>query len=144
MPIHFDETMVGKLETPDGPKRFSFSVSVDGDSFWGAWGRDLLRLSGRASLEGHVVDARLAPESYLRISLPFRRILSYSIAFRDVDGRVLRFFGSKRIRYLIFALTIRKLRGTVFVDGKELGQATLYFRFRTLPAFLSSLSLKAG
>ncbi len=143
MPIHFDETMAGQVNTPDGPRDFSFTVSVDGASFLGAWGRDFLRLTGTAHLQGVAQAAPLLEGSYLRIGLPFRRNLIYQLAFEDAEGHSYRFFGQKKIRYLIFPLTIRKLKGTLYRDGESVGDATLLFSFRTLPAFVGSFRLSA-
>lgn len=143
MGIHFDETMAGQVTTADGPRDFSFTVSVEGTSFWGAWGRDFLRLTGAATLQGVVEGASLQAGSYLRIGLPFRRNLVYQLSFADERGHSYRFFGTKKIRYLIFPLTIRKLVGTLYKDGEPLGDATLFFSFRTLPSFLGSMRLSA-
>ncbi len=144
MAIHFDETMVGYLNGPEGRQGFGFEISVRGGSFLGAWGRDYLSIEGKVSLDGVVLGARVEPGSFLRIGLPFRRRLDYTLAFKDVQGRQYRFFGHKRIRYLRFPFTIRKLTGTVFVDGRELGHAVLYFRYSTLPRFLASFVSRAS
>lgn len=138
MPLHFRETMSGRVLTAEGPRRFSFTVDVSGPSFWGAWGRDTLELSGRAHLEGVVADAPLLPGSYLQIRLPFRRELVYAVAFRDAEGCTYRFFGVKDISYLLLPLTLRKLEGTLYRDGHPLGPGTLYFNYASLPGFLAS------
>jgi len=144
MTIQFSETMSGTAVVAGCPRGFSFTVTAAGPSFLGAWGRDALTLTGMASLEEVVQDAPLLPGSLLEIGLPFRRRLRYSVVFVDPAGHTYRFFGEKRIRYLLLPLTLRRLGGTLFVDGTALGPAELYFRYRTLPAFLASFRLRGG
>jgi len=144
MALRFEETLLGHLETAEGLRPFSFRVRVAGPSFWGAWGRDFLALVGSASLDGAALEAPLEPGSTLRIGLPFARSLTYHLAFRDVEGRRYRFFGTKRVRWTRLPRTLRRLVGTVYRDGEVLGPATLWFRWRDLPAFLASWRVAAG
>ncbi len=139
MKLHFTETMSGELSAcpkhgRSHPFQFTVTVMVPGIKNW-LLGQ-ALPMSGRATLEGHANNVDFS--GTLRIGLPFKSELEYSGEFDSPSGERYRFFGKKRVSLLRFPSTMSTLFGEVYQDGALLGPATLYFRWRDLPAFLKS------
>jgi hypothetical protein len=143
MRLHFDETMAGTVTTPDGERKFKFTVMADASPLaMLGWGK--FQLEGTASLEGTVLDAPLLPGSVLEIGLPLHRYLKYQVHFRDPAGNLYRYFGQKTVFLLALPRTMTTLQGTLFKNGAELGPATLRFNLKELPKFLLSFSLQGA
>jgi len=142
MALHFDETMTGQVETPQGTKAFSFTISADSPSLSALGGWRAMTLTGAANLEGLVQEAPLLAGSSLEIGLPFHRYLKYQVAFRDSDGDTWRFFGQKTQTLKHPFRSMTTLKGDLFCNGRRIGAATVHFRFLDLPRFLASWRLK--
>ncbi|MCD6498040.1 MAG: hypothetical protein J7M25_07020 [Deltaproteobacteria bacterium] len=143
MALHFDETMIGTVEAPQGTKAFSFIISADSPSLSALGGWGAMTLTGVATIEGIVQDAPLLAGSSLEIGLPFHRYLKYQLAFRDNSGETWRFFGQKTPTFQHPFRSMTTLRGELFRNGRRLGAATVHFRFLDLPRFLASWRLKS-
>ncbi len=144
MRLTFRETMSGWVETPDGHKSFSFSIEAASPRARAIAGWSPMGLQGRASLDGVVEEAEILPGAFLWVGLPFHRVLRYHLSFRDPQGRLWRFHGTKDVRLTSPLRSMTTLRGLLFRNGVPYGKAELKFRLETLPAFLRSFRVTLG
>ena len=142
MRLRFRETMSGWVQSPEGRKQFSFTVEAFSPKARAVAGWAPMTLRGTASLEGVVQEAELLTGSSLWVGLPFHRSLRYHIAFRDEKGTIWRFQGSKRVHLSHPLRTMTTLKGTLYRNGVEYGNAQLRFPLATLPAFVRSWCLE--
>lgn len=142
IPIGFKttETMRGYLRFLDDARRqkptvFDCEFAVRDWSAFIATGET--ELTGRFSCAGLISDAPLSGKLYID---PFRRkLLIYDFTFERADGRVFRFYGEKRIRFLFFPKTITTLYSRLETEGNVVATGVLYFDLKELPAFIANL-----
>lgn len=104
-----------------------------------------MHLTGQIRIEGL---AGLAPcEGFLKTLLPLTRRLQYEITFQGDDKKTYRLRGEKKVRYLQMTRTMTFLPAQILTeDGQVIGEATLFFDLRNLPALVRSFfrSLVSG
>ncbi len=137
--VRFEETMRGHLHPLDGapPLAMSLSASVHAPRVLRLWRRIPMTLTGHMTLEGSATGAPTKGTISLEVR-GLRRVI-YDLSWRLDDGQLGRFYGWKTLSVRHFVRGWTELKGQVTQRGELMGQATLQFDLKDLPAFLRSM-----
>jgi hypothetical protein len=135
----FSEVMSGpaRLRDEPGQRPLRLELDVTCPGLLLLWNDTEATMTGRVSMAGVADD----PEANgtMQIAPLRRRRLRYQLAFRAIDGQLMRLDGWKSVSLLRPLRSMTRLPATLYAEnGSVLGEAQLRFDLRDLPKFLAS------
>ncbi len=135
----FSEVMSGpaQLRGVAGQRALRLELDVTCPGLLLLWADTEATLSGRVSMPGIADDAHAS--GTLQIAPLRRRRLRYQLAFRAIDGQLIRLDGWKSVSLLRPLRSMTRLPATLYAEnGSVLGEAQLRFALRDLPKFVAT------